>query len=222
MTLDDHVAALRELGGDDPEIAAETRARVVRSLERGSGVRRQLASALTLLGVLLAATASWALATGQLQRVWSHAHAVAPHAEPPAATPPPRAAPVHPPAIVRAPPAPPVAPPRHAPPRRVAIAPAPPPATFEPLYRKAHELYFHGDDYPAALAAWDAYLAAEPTGPFAIEARYNRALCLVRLGRLAEARDALAPFARGAVDPAGYRQAEARALVERIAARLGD
>ena len=68
----------------------------------------------------------------------------------------------------------------------------------------------------AALAAWDAYLAAEPNGQLVVEATYNRALCLVRLGRLADARTALLPFARGEVAPAGYRRAEAKALIERI------
>jgi len=65
-----------------------------------------------------------------------------------------------------------------------------------------------------ALTAWDAYLAAAPRGQLAPEARYNRALSLVRLGRIAEARAALAPFANG---PAGgYRRAEAAALLERL------
>jgi hypothetical protein len=92
----------------------------------------------------------------------------------------------------------------------------------EALYRAAHELHFHGDDVPAALAAWDAYLAASPHGAFAIEARYNRALCLVKLGRLAEARTALAPFAAGEVAPAGYRRDEAARLIERIDHRLAN
>jgi hypothetical protein len=96
------------------------------------------------------------------------------------------------------------------PPRRAVPA-------VEVLYRRAHELHFHGGDPAAALAAWDAYLAAEPDGQFSIEARYNRALLLVRLGRYADARAALAPYARGEVVPAGYRQAEAEQLVERLA-----
>ena len=93
--------------------------------------------------------------------------------------------------------------------------PAAPPV--EVLYRRAHELHFHGGDPAAALAAWDAYLAAEPRGQFSVEARYNRALLLVRLGRHAEARAALLPFARGGVVPEGYRQPEAEQLVERLA-----
>jgi len=45
-----------------------------------------------------------------------------------------------------------------------------------------------------------------------LEARYNRAICLVRLGRRAGARAALAPFASGAYG--GYRQEDARALLD--------
>lgn len=83
------------------------------------------------------------------------------------------------------------------------------------LYAQAHELHFHGGDPAAALAAWDAYLTAEPHGAFAVEARYNRALCLVRLGRLADARRELEPYARGDVEH-GYRQPDAAQLIERI------
>jgi len=104
------------------------------------------------------------------------------------------------------------------PPRRAAAPPrATPVEPVEAQYRKAHELHFHGGDPAAALAAWDAYLAAEPDGRFSVEARYNRALVLVRLARYAEARAALAPFARGDIAPRGYRQAEAEQLVERLA-----
>ena len=53
-----------------------------------------------------------------------------------------------------------------------------------------------------------------------MEARYNRAVDLIRLHRLAEARDALIPFANSDVLPRGYRQAEAAELVARIAKKL--
>ncbi len=89
-------------------------------------------------------------------------------------------------------------------------------AVVEALYRKAHELHFHGTDYAAALAAWDAYLATEPGGRFVIEARFNRAIVLVKLARFAEARVALMPFARGEVTPAGYRREEAERLIRRL------
>ncbi|HEX2674695.1 MAG TPA: hypothetical protein VHM25_27655 [Polyangiaceae bacterium] len=83
------------------------------------------------------------------------------------------------------------------------------------LYRIAHTAHFVDRDPARALAAWDAYLRAAPNGQFAPEARYNRALSLVRLGRAGEARSALEPFANGAYG--SYRKAEASALLERIA-----
>jgi hypothetical protein len=89
------------------------------------------------------------------------------------------------------------------------------------LYRAAHQLHFHGKDPGAALAAWDDYLASSPSGRFAIEARYNRAMSLVRLRRYRDAITALQPFARGEIMPSGYRQVEAQRLVERITAVLG-
>jgi len=81
-------------------------------------------------------------------------------------------------------------------------------------YRAAHALHFEARDPAGALTAWDRYLAAYPSGRFAIEARYNSALCLVRLGRSDEARDALAPFADGRHGE--YRQREAAALIEAL------
>jgi len=83
------------------------------------------------------------------------------------------------------------------------------------LYRVAHAAHFVDRDPARALAAWDAYLSAAPNGQFAPEARYNRALSLVRLGRRQEARSALEPFANGAYGD--YRKAEASALLERFA-----
>ena len=82
------------------------------------------------------------------------------------------------------------------------------------LYRVAHAAHFVDRDPVRALAAWDAYLSAAPNGQFAPEARYNRALSLVRLGRAREARSALEPFANGAYG--GYRKSEASALLERL------
>jgi hypothetical protein len=64
------------------------------------------------------------------------------------------------------------------------------------------------------LAAWDAYLLRSPGGRFAPEAQYNRALCLVRLGRTADAQAALVPFAQGRYG--AYRQREATALLEAL------
>lgn len=80
------------------------------------------------------------------------------------------------------------------------------------LYAEAHRLHFAERDAARALVAWDRYLAAAPYGRFAPEARYNRALALVRLGREADARSALTAIADGALG--GYRAAEARTLLE--------
>ena len=81
-------------------------------------------------------------------------------------------------------------------------------------YRDAHALHFEARDPAGALAAWNRYLAAYPSGRFAIEARYNRALCLVRLDRSDEARAALVPFAEGRHGE--YRRREAVALIEAL------
>jgi hypothetical protein len=82
--------------------------------------------------------------------------------------------------------------------------------TFD-LYRSAHQTHFVERDYRRALAAWDAYLRAAPRGSFVPEARYNRALCLVRLHRNDEARAALKPFAEGRYGT--YRRADAEQLM---------
>jgi hypothetical protein len=96
------------------------------------------------------------------------------------------------------------------------VAPAPSSAPADPdahaLYQAAHQAHFVARNSSAALAAWNAYLAAAPRGRFGVEARYNRALCLVRLGRMNEARHTLEAFANAA--PGSYRQAEARALLD--------
>jgi len=81
-------------------------------------------------------------------------------------------------------------------------------------YGRAHEAHFVARDPRSALAAWDRYLAAYPRGAFAPEARFNRALCLVRLGRDDAAREALRPIAAGR-----YRASEATALIEWLDAR---
>ena len=106
----------------------------------------------------------------------------------------------------------------------MAVSPAAPDAPLpanDPdleLYREAHRAHFVQRDPRAALEAWDRYLAAYPRGNFTLEARYNRALCLVRLGRHDAARQALAPFAAGEVS-GGYRRTEASALLEALDAR---
>ena len=83
------------------------------------------------------------------------------------------------------------------------------------LYKNAYRLHFVEQRYAEALAAWDEYVRAASKGRLVVEARYNRAIALVRLGRRAEAEAALAPFARGEVS-GGYRAREARELLDAL------
>ena len=85
-------------------------------------------------------------------------------------------------------------------------------AELTALYRAAHRAQFAGGDPVHTLELWDRYLSAAPNGSLALEARYNRAITLLHLGRKAEASLALEPFARG--DYGSYRQSEARALLD--------
>lgn len=78
-------------------------------------------------------------------------------------------------------------------------------------YRQAHRLHFGGAGPTEALVAWDQHLRAHPAGSFAPDARFNRALCLLRLGRRDEARAALSAFAEAPVG--SYRQQEAASLL---------
>jgi TolA-binding protein len=225
MKLDEHISALRELG-DEPLDGSSTRLRVRRTLEHGHGMRRH-AGVVAALAVLLVASASWGFATGRIQR-W-FVKAPAPVVEPAPVVAPPRIAQrtpapqpaqvVEPPIVVEPAPAP-IAEPTPAPAPAPVVAPrSPTPTPTSRRYAKAHLLYFHDGDYAAALAAFDDYLAHEPDGQFVAEARYNRALCLVHLDQLADARLALQPFAEGTV-LAGYREAEAKTLIAKIDHRL--
>lgn len=82
------------------------------------------------------------------------------------------------------------------------------------LYLEAHRAHFEQANYARALPAWEDYLRKAPNGRFALEARFNRAVCLIRLGRLSEARSALEPFAMGRTG--GYRQHEASELLDSL------
>jgi hypothetical protein len=238
------IGAIRAEDGEDPELAVATHLRLRRSLETRARGRHQLAGLMTAIAILLVGTVSWALATGRISTLWApaprlrvSAAEVTPPAPPPraparraiASAPAPALPPESPPPVTAPEPPPPALPsapaPARARPRPSPASPASPAAPVvqaaaqpvEVLYRRAHELHFHAGDAAATLAAWDAYLAAEPDGRFSVDARYNRAIILIRIGRYADARAALAPFARGEVVPAGYRQAEAEQLVERLA-----
>jgi hypothetical protein len=97
-------------------------------------------------------------------------------------------------------------------------APSSPPATEVAdelvIYKEAHRAHFIHHDYESALAGWDRYLAAAPRGTFALEARYNRAIALYRLGHRDAALEALRPFADGAYGR--YRRDEAREVIEKL------
>jgi RNA polymerase sigma-70 factor, ECF subfamily len=98
-------------------------------------------------------------------------------------------------------------------------AEAPPTSAQDPAlerYRDAHRTHFDAGDPAAALQAWDRYLADFPASSFAADARFNRALCLLRLGQSADARRALEAFA--GAPPGTYRQRDAAALLEGLEA----
>jgi hypothetical protein len=82
------------------------------------------------------------------------------------------------------------------------------------VYARAHRLHFDGANPSGALAAWDEYLKLYPAGRFAPDARYNRAIDLLRMKRTSEARVALQPFADGAYG--GYHRDDARELLRSI------
>jgi hypothetical protein len=234
--LDEAVGALREEGVSDDAAHHFTRARVMASLHQKTVKRRTHLAFLLPIAATFLATSAWGVSSGRA-RVWVEeirtaigfsTSEKAPSTPPAkvAQSPQARRAPEQrppEPAVLETPPAPPPpvveeevkpAPMAVSAPAQAAAAPdAGLDAELE-LYRNAHRAHFGGQDSAAALTAWDAYLAKAPRGRFALEARYNRALCLVRLDRKSEARSALEPFARGAFG--GYRKREASELLEAL------
>lgn len=215
--------ALRDQSAPADDSARFTRARVMASLHKRERRRSaKLAFLLPIAAVLVGSTAFGA-AGGRLPASWQSALGMARAADAPSLGRPAehgaelsRRAPrlLAPPAVLP-PPAPEPAPATVEEPAAVTPAKAAPLADpSHELYRAAHRRHFTEGDSAAALAAWDAYLAAAPRGRFSTEARYNRALCLARLGRSAEARAALEPFATGRFG--GYRQREASELSEAL------
>jgi hypothetical protein len=224
--------ALKEETAEAAEDGRFTRARVMASLHQGKVKRRTRLAFVLPLAACLAAGTAWGAATGRLPAVF---HAIGQAVSYTAKAPPPKVAPKAPPLPAAKAPAPSdPAPPRPEPDPLEAskqVEPAPPKlgvvtsakpapsssASFKDtdgdLYRLAHEAHFSAHDYARALAGWDAYLRAAPGGRLSTEARYNRAICLLRLGRDAEARLALEPFASGKM---GYRQNEARQLLSEL------
>ncbi len=199
---------------------------IVTEVRRAQRSRRLALMATLQIGLALAGFGAWAAATGRLPIPF----AARPTAEPVRVTPArsvrlrrpsAAAAPIEQPALgdVGLEPAPLAAPsptPRHRrpPAARATVAPrSEAPRDPDVLYGEAHDAHFVRRDYEAALAAWDRYLAL-PSAPLAVEARYNRAIALVRLQRRAEAAEALEPFAAGHYG--GYRREEARALLSAL------
>jgi hypothetical protein len=224
---------------DSIQIAA-TRSRVLESLERSAARRRRSVGTAIAAIILGTGTLSWAVATGRMDNVMEAvglAEAVESVTAPSARSRPRRLVATVPETAPETPDPVPETAPGQVPETVTATVPAPsepgaPAVTRRPLtdrerreralFRTAHDLHFKQRDTVSALAAWDAYLATAPTGKLAVEARYNRALALVRLGMKAEAIAALAPFARGEVLPAGYRQRPARELLRALGAPIAD
>jgi hypothetical protein len=203
--------ALREEYADRSPGDRFTRARVMASLHQRRQRRSQARVAFIPLAAILVGSTAWAGATGRLPevvRVLTHrppspvlvaraglGRAMGERARIPfVAIPPPAAEP--------------------SPPRSAPSASRP---DELPLYRAAHHAHFEAHDPATALQRWDEYLRVAPGGRLAVEARYNRALCLVRLGRREEAQAALTPFAQGAFGE--YRQREAQDLIRTLGAQ---
>jgi hypothetical protein len=226
--------ALREnYDGTSEQSDATRRSVLVRAMvERRR--RRRVAAYVVPLAAVLALSTAWAAVTGRLPwRLEGSKGRTSPSAQVlpgghPTAAPAPGAPADEPPeplvpaaadsggdaAPADAPPAPPRADRPHAHP---SSAPRPGSSSTdaeESLYATAHRIHFVDHDPASALKAWDSYLATYPNGRFALEARYNRALTLVRLDRRDEARAALAPFADGTYG--GYRQREAGELLDAL------
>lgn len=222
--------ALRASHEGSYDRAQETRSRLIASVRRGQPRRRGASIAMLPLAAALAATAAWAGATGRMSAVWQAVENLAvPAPTGQRAAPALSAVPVARARATATAPAPAasetLARPSESPSEAVPAG-APGGRATSPTergdagdaeqsaYLTAHRAHFGGGDPAAALRAWDSYLREFPKGRFAPEARYNRALCLVKLGRNAEASRALEPFANGAYG--GYRRAEAQSLREAL------
>ncbi len=220
----------------------ETENRVLATLGAKRTRARWASAAAAILALMIGAPTTWALASGALQR-WLEERGESPPRSQPravAAQPVPRAEPIaaprrHETPLVEAPQlrmddAQPevdeaqsevevVSPrrrPRRARPAELDLEPSAE-ARERVLFQAAHRQHFGSASHDQTLAAWDTYLAAHPSGRYVPEARYNRAITLIRLGRRTEGRRALASFADA---PEGsYRRHEARALIQALDAQ---
>jgi TolA-binding protein len=82
------------------------------------------------------------------------------------------------------------------------------------VYRAAHEAHFKNGDCEGAVRGYRKYLRDAPSGTFFLEAKYNLGVCLARLGRTQEARDALTPFAEGKYGD--YRKSQSKKLLDAL------
>lgn len=215
--------ALRMADGCPSNESDPTMHRMLVTLQRSRTRRRHVVTAALSLAAVLAGSTAWSLASGRLPAVWKNAAAYfsrAPAPVPSEARPPrasvPTASPDPQVEAAEVPiEAPSVAPPAersHASLKPVGEKPVSDP--FEPLYQRAHRTHFVDGDFSKALELWNGYLEKDPRGAFALEARYNRAIALLKLGRSTDAAAALRPFAEGAYG--SYRQREAREIIDAL------
>jgi hypothetical protein len=228
--LDEATSALRDTTEPEEGGASFTRARVMASLHQGRVRRRTRMAFLLPIAATLAAASAFGVGSESGRAMVREVGVRFGLLEPPPKAAPPEPAPDKKPAR-RVGPAPAPAEDKPTPPVEIeseAPSEPPPPEPTAPsaaainaaeerelsLYRTAHRAHFVQRDFSAALAGWSDYLREVPGGRFTLEARYNRALCLVQLGRQGEARSALEPFARGRFGT--YRQHEAQELLDAL------
>ena len=197
------VRAFKEMTAATDDAAA-TRARVLAEADRGARVHRTPRRLAVTTAIALLVICSASVAGTTLAQRWRRPAAVAIEMPPSVANYGlfgVSAHPAHRPSVV----IPPVVP-------ALDDAPAPGPSAAEAdAYGRAHRAHFDESAPERALAAWDDYLRRYPHGAFEPEARFNRAICLVRLRSFPQAERALRSFADGGFG--NYRRAEAEQLL---------
>ncbi len=81
-------------------------------------------------------------------------------------------------------------------------------------YQAAHRAHFQAGDCAGAARGYRKYLREQPAGTFALEAKYNLGVCLIRMGQNADAKRLLQPFADGA--HGDYRKEKSQELIEAL------